>query len=239
MKKHSQLVIVASFTVLALVGLLSPVSAQQALYRLSSDFQWNPPAVGQPVEFITDVSPGAGGLLVYSKTMYSTLSVWYISFDAAAAAHNGATLVMKCAVNGIDCIAPGASGGSPESAAIPPGWVGLLKTSMAIPILGIQDPNCTTNHINPPGSDPSEYTDCHTNNINYTWCAIVGPGTHTVELKLASVAGPDVVLGAEDKKVHYERAHITIDATKQPTSGPLCQPAAYPPVPFTPPGFGD
>jgi hypothetical protein len=195
--------------------------AQTPVFRLSAETQWAPPA-----EYITAAPPAAGaggGVVTYSKSFFNLYPVVYISFDGAGAAHNGATLLLACTVNGVACTAAG--GGGTPSAAIPTGWVGLYKENVSLSDVGLLPMNCKTQHI--PGGSP-EFVDCHTNSINYTWCAIVPPGPLKVELKLASVANPNTAILGLSQDVHYERGHVIIDGTKQVVGNTLCQPAAAP-----------
>jgi hypothetical protein len=198
--------------------------AQQAVFRYSAETQ-----SGAAPEIITSAAPAAaagGGVVTYSKTFFNTHAVVYVSFDGAGGSHNGATLLMACTVDTgggpVPCTATG--GGGAPSAAIPTGWVGLYKDNVSASDILPVPMNCRTQHI--PGG-ASETVDCHTNNINYTWCAVVTPGTPLkVELKLASVPNPNTAFLGWVQNVYYERAHIIIDGTKRTTANPLCGPAA-------------
>jgi hypothetical protein len=219
MKRYTHVSILAIALIVLALGVTA--IAQVPLFRLAAETQWGA-AAGDGTEYITGAAPGAlasGGIVTYSKTFFNPYPVVYVSFDGAGAAHGGATLLMACTVNGAPCQAGG--GGAAPSAAIPTGWVGLYRSTFD-PLVA----NCTTSHI--PGA-PSEFADCHTNNLNYTWCAIVPPGPLTVELKLASLPGAGIPLVSEDTQVHYERAHIIIDGSKQPVQN-LCVPDFVEPV---------
>lgn len=207
MKRYAHVLMLA----ILVLSMGAAVVAQVPVFRISAETQWTPP---NGPEYITTAAPaadGGGGTVTYTKTFYNLYPVLYISFDGAGAAHNGATLLMSCLVNGVPCAGLGAGGGTGPSASIPTGWVGLLKQPTELGNL-----NCNTQHI---FGGLAEFGDCHTNSINYTWCVQAPTLTPvTVELKLASLPG---VVASVDRSVHYERAYITVDATKQPTS-PLC-----------------
>jgi hypothetical protein len=213
MKKHS-LVSILTLALIVVAG-ATALAQSTALFRYVADTQWAPPNAAEYSSSAAPLPAAGGGTVTYSRTFFNLHPVLYISFDGAAATHNGSTLLMACTVNGAPCT-PAGGGGSP-SALIPTGWVGLLKPDPAV--------NCLTVHIALP---PLEAGDCHTNNINYTWCVpnVASGAPVTIELKLASLppTSPLLLLTTTDRTVHYERAHIIVDGTKQQVQT-LCAPA--------------
>jgi hypothetical protein len=74
--------------------------------------------------------------------------------------------------------------------------------------------------------------DVHDNGIYYTWCTPVQPGTHTIDIRLAS-SGSDFetggtgLFGPVGPTVFFEQAHFYIDASR--IGGPnQCTEAAPP-----------
>src|SRR5436309_15704226 len=79
---------------LFVVGSAALVSAAP-LHRLSAEFQ-NADTLGTP-EFSTTATPlagGAGGTVVYDKTLSVPFKTVYVTFSGAGDTHNGAALLM-------------------------------------------------------------------------------------------------------------------------------------------------
>lgn len=198
------------------VGGISTVTMAKGLgviHRLSAEWQFDS-SLGAP-EVMTVLNPapgGTGGKLVYSKTLFVPFHTLYVTFSATGDAHDGAALLMTCLVDGVVC-----QPGGGQSHAGPSGWVTLLKLPVAPGVSNCSDGGGGTG-------------DCHDNSIHYTWCAQVEPGVHTIDLRLASSTGTQVL--PVSGRVFYERAHIYIDATHhQEKKDVACTPATF--VPFS------
>ena len=205
----------ATLAGLLLVAVATPANAQALgpVHRFSAEFQFtsDPLSVTGP-EIVTNLPPaltppGAGGKVVYRKTLFIPYRTLFFTFSATGDTHGGAALLMTCLVDGVVC----QSGGGLVTAG-PSGWITLQKMPA-----GHTGTNC---------NDGSGGTgDCHDNNLNYTWCTTVdGPGPRTVELKLASS-----IPGGLGREVFYERSHIYIDATPNKNADDGCVPAAFVP----------
>jgi hypothetical protein len=129
----------------------------------------------------TPLSGGGGGITFFSKTVFvsGTFSQTPVLFVQIAATGDG----HMGAAHAFSCNVDGfLCNPSPTPALHLTGWVALQK------------------------HNPTD--DLHDNNINYTWCTVTSPGSHTINLKLASSTGGSVFL---------EGAHIFIDVA--PPSG--------------------
>ena len=181
---------------LFVVGSAALVSAAP-LHRFSAEFQ-NKDSLGAP-EVSTTATPlpgGAGGTVVYDKTLSVPFQTVYVTFSATGETHNGAALLMTALVDGVPCEAF-----EGRASAGPRGWITLQK---------LPQPGVVTNC----NDDGGGSADCHDNNLYFSCCAQVeNPPTHNVQLKLASSNG---------EKVFYERATIYIDGSPNP-GGDLCQ----------------
>lgn len=193
------------------------------IQRLAADFQ-NNTSVGGSGEIFTTTTPGAGGTLVYQKTLSIPFGVVYITFSAQGDTHNGSALLMQAAVDdsaGNEKICQpmagqtGTGGGGPSVA---PGWMTLLK----LPTSSGND-NCND------GGGGS--ADCHDNTIMFSCCVLLTPDsgspttTHTVKIRLADLPGGDSNIA------FYERSTIYVDGSPNP-GGNLCTGVGVP----VPPG---
>jgi len=210
MKRHSHTGIVAVFAGLAILGLASTAAAQQPIFRLSADYQWTPVSPSSFSTTATDGPAATGGTVTYSKILFTPYPVLYVTFAGTGTTHDGAALRMACTVDSGAGPVPCQSGGGPLDAAS--GWITLQKMPASIE----DTTNCTFGPFQGDGFGGTG--NCHHNNINYVWCAVVTPGVKTIEIKLASDTG-----GA----VYYGRSHILIDGTKNTTAG-LCVPSTPP-----------
>lgn len=223
MKRHAQIVPLAALMGLIVIGISTSVSAQQLgpVHRFSAEFQFQP-SVGVD-EILTTAPPaanGAGGTVVYSKTLFVPGHTLFVTFSGTGDVHtvtpgtgvnSVSSLLMTCTVNGVLC----QSGGGLATAG-PSGWITLLK---------LPPPASPAGCNGGAGDGGGGPADCHDNNIHYTWCTTITPGPQTVQLKLASSPGGD------NNFAFYERAHIYIDATPNGQAPDACVPAAR--GPFT------
>ena len=192
---------VTSILATGLVGLFvagsSALVSAAPLHRFSAEFQ-NTDSLGTP-EVSTTATPlagGAGGTVVYDKTLSVPFQTVYVTFSATGETHNGAALLMTALVDGVPCEAF-----EGRADAGPSGWITLQK---------LPQPGVVTNC----NDDGGGSADCHDNNLYFSCCAQVeNPPTHNVQIKLASSNG---------SRVFYERATIYIDGSPNP-GGDLCQ----------------
>ncbi len=223
MKRHAHIMSVAVLMGLLVVGMSTSARAQAPgpVHRFSAEFQFQPTLGADEVS--TTAAPaaaGAGGTVVYSKTLFVPDHTLYVTISATGDAHtitpgsgvaSVTSLLMTCTVNGVLC-----QSGSGLATAGPSGWVTLLK---------LPPPASPAGCNGGTGDGGGGPADCHDNNFSYTWCTTITPGPQSVQLKLASSPGGD------SNNVFYERAHIYIDGTPNPMAPDACVPAAR--GPFT------
>ena len=130
-------------------------------------------------EFSTTLTPsagGVGGITVFSKTIFvsGTFSQTPILFVTISGQGDG----HFGTAHAFSCNVDGAVCNSGTTLPTPSGWVALQRHSST--------------------------EDLHDNAINYTWCAITTPGTHTVNVKMASTISGDPVF--------LEGVHFYVDA---------------------------
>jgi len=183
--KTARLMMAAWLAAVTIVGLWTPSDskAQTALRRLAAEFR-----NFDGTESVTGA--GVPGALIWTKTIFvpSSDNVLYVTLSTTGDTHDGAASWFTCMVDGAFCN-PGSGG----AAGAPPGWIALLKEPA-----GGANANCNNG-----GGGPG---DCHDNGIYYTWCTKIDPGTHTVELRMASGAPPALVF--------IEAAHFYIDSNQ-------------------------
>lgn len=208
-------VMVLAGAVLLVVGAVTQAGSAP-LQRLAADFQ-NSTSVGGTGEIVTALTPAAGGLLVYSKTLSIPFDVVYITFSAQADTHNGSALLMQAAVadpSGTETICQpmagqtGVGGGGPSLA---PGWMTLLK----LPVSSADSGTGVTNNCDDGAGGPA---DCHDNTIVFSCCVQLPrkhANTQTVRIRLADLPGGD------PNFAFYERASIYVDGSPNP-GGALC-----------------
>jgi hypothetical protein len=182
-----------------------------ALHRLVADFQ-NDTSTGDE-EANTDVTPAAGGLLVYSKTLSIPYDVAYITFSAQGDAHQGSALLMQASItdslsNETVCQPlAGQTGIGGGGIHVFPGWYTLLH---------LPETTVSTGNCNDGGGGTA---DCHDNTIMFSCCERITPdtagSTHTVKIRLADLPG------GTGNIAFYERATIYVDASVDP-GGSLC-----------------
>ncbi len=131
-------------------------------------------------EFLTSLPPsagGVGGITVFSKTVFvsGTFSQTPILFVTISGTGDGHMGTAHAFSCNVD---------------------GVLCNSGSSPALGVTGWVALQRH--------TSTEDLHDNNINYTWCAITTPGTHTVNVKMASSISGDFVF--------LETVHFYIDA---------------------------
>jgi len=182
-----------------------------ALHRLSADFQ-NDTSTGDEEAFTT-VSPAAGGLLVYSKTLSIPYDVAYITFSAQGDAHNGSALLMQASItdslnNETIC--------QPLAGQTGPGGGGIHNFPQWYTLLHLPETTASTGNCD---DGLGGTADCHDNTIMFSCCERITPdaagSTHTVKIRLADLPGTDPNIA------FYERSTIYIDASVDP-GGTLC-----------------
>jgi len=198
-------------------GLVVAISVSAAgdenLKRLSAEFQ-NNTSVGGSGEIFTNapaLAGGAGGLVVYSKTvkLNQDMDVLYVTFSGQGDVHLGSALLMTATVNGA-LVQPVAGqtaggGGGPH---VQTGWYTLNHL-----------PQSTTGTNCNDGGGGTD--DCHDNTIYFSGCARLE--THEKEVKSATVNIKLANLPGGDANVSfYERATIYIDGQKD-EKGTLCR----------------
>jgi len=209
--EHSLLVI--STLLLATAGL---VLAQSPLLRLSSEFQNSTTLVNEVSTDAPALPGGAGGTVVYQKTLTvpDSVRVIYVTFSGQGDAHNGSALLMNASVNGT-LIQPllGQTGPGGGGTHVQTGWYTLAH----LPQAGAGVTNC-----NDGGGGTA---DCHDNTLYFSGCARVGTfgGPVTVTIKLADLPGGD------NNSAFYERASINIDGVLDTTNN-LCTGVGVPPA---------
>jgi len=192
-----------------LLAAASLALAQSPLQRLSSEFQNSTTLVNETSTDAPALPAGAGGTVVYQKTLTvpDNVRVIYVTFSGQGDVHNGSALLMNASVNGT-LIQPllgqtGPGGGGPH---VQTGWYTLTH----LPQAGAGVTNC-----NDGGGGTA---DCHDNTLYFSGCVRVGTsgGPITVTIKLADLPG------GSPNFAFYERATIYIDGQEDP-NGNLCQ----------------
>jgi hypothetical protein len=188
-----------------------------ALHRLSAEFQ-----NGATSEISTTAGPGvagAGGILVYDKTLTIPFPVAYITFSAQGDTHGGTALLMTASVTNADgtttTCQPMANAAGAAKVQAP--WMTLMKlpTNPTVDAGGLTGNagvnNCTqAAGVNGDGAGGS--ADCHDNAFSFSCCVLTTPATispntnqQDVKIKLASSNGTGAVF--------YEDSTIYIDAS--------------------------
>lgn len=218
---------VTSTLALAAAGCLMAGSLSAAvLNRLSSDFQ-NSTSIGGTGEISTNLPAmpaGAGGMVVYSKTVAvpDAVDVLFIEFEGQGDAHNGSALLMNASIVTGTPLHPvetlcqpllghaGAGGGGPH---LQTGWYTLVNLPRPTAVVTTPTPNC---------NDGEGGTgDCHDNTIHFSCCArLTTPdATATVRIKLANLPGfSPAVAGSADNTSFIERNTIYVDGVADPSS---------------------
>jgi hypothetical protein len=173
----------------------SPAESQNAMVRLSAQHKY----------WVTNgevnTDSGPPGVRFYEKTVFvpSSINTLYITLSATGDGHGGNAHQFLCQVDAAPCNA-----GSTFSAT-QANWIALQRHNPAINVFANFDGQFFI------GTLPAD--DFHDNNINYTWCAQVTPGTsHTVKLWMAT----DEFNGSQD--VFLEGAHVFIDGNTPPAA---------------------
>jgi len=165
------------------------------------------------------VAGGTGGKLVYSHPVFVPLlsgaPVLYVSFASQADTHGGVAEFLSCNIDGLLCNAgTGGAGGAPT------GWVNASHH------FDYQTTYCTGSACGLSGGDGGGGAgDEHDNALYAHWCVHVSPGTHTVNLRLATNTTAPVNPAGVGNVAFFEAAHIFVDAS-QPPPGSDCTKAA-------------
>jgi len=150
------------------------------------------------------------GIPVYTRTLKvpSGSNVIFATISATGDAHGGAGSCFTALLDG-KYFNPGAQGsGECADGQEVPGWVTLLKIPAATDAT-----NC-----NDGGGGPG---DCHDNAIHHEWCRTVTPGTHTVQIRMATTNSGNAAF--------IEQAFFYVDSAKMTSLG--CVQAATPSAP--------
>jgi len=191
--------IAVGLTALAsLVAIATPTLAGGPLLRL--DANWN--YFGFEASTLNDAdNPTAltGGTAVYTKVVFvpAGANTIYVTMSTTGDGHDGAASCFTALVDGafFNAGTQGAAACADGDLAPPTqvgGWVNLLKTPA-----GGGAVNCNDGG----GGDG----DCHDNGIYYTWCTPITPGTHTVEVRMAT--------DTQNSVVFIEQAFFYVDAS--------------------------
>ena len=199
--------ILRGLTMLALSAVLVAAAIATAnaaaLNRLSAEFQ-------APGEISTVAGPGAGGVVVYDKTLSIPFGVAYITFSAQGDTHGGSALLMSASITNNDnvttvCEPMNHAGGAAEFGAP---WMTLVKLPT--------DGETEVNNCNDGGGGSA---DCHDNAFSFSCCVLTTPAasgatTQDVKIKMASSDGTNPVF--------YEDSTILIDGGPNPGGNSMC-----------------
>ncbi len=120
---------------------------------------------------------GIPGISVYKKTLFVGANTVYITVDAVGDVRNGSdSLALLCTIDGAPCNSGTDDLVTSDTGTTHPGW-----------ILVFEDDNSAWNQ--------------ESNVIHYQWCTTIAPGSHTIQIKMASTtpaAGDGVFLRAEN-----------------------------------------
>lgn len=172
----------------------------------------------------TAAVPGTGGTRVYSKTVFVPfisnsygLPVLYFTISAIGDNHGGESNNLSCNIDG-----PGGVGSlatvcnpTPGSAidGAPPGWTTLTHH------FGYETTYGSNGATGLSGGDGGGGTsDEHDNDYYYTWCKVVTPGLHTVNLRMGNHSGATTPVPG-GTTVFFEKAFFFIDVSPRPPFG--------------------
>jgi hypothetical protein len=203
MKVRMIRVALAAAVVAALAAgwLARPAGAQGVLLRLVADTK-----NFDTTETATTATVATDGDLVYTRSVFvpTGINTLYVTISTTGDTHNGASIWLSCRLDGAYC-----NGGAGGAAGAPGGWVSLQKHKNWIGLSGALS-----------GDGGGGGGDVHDNSLTYTWCTQVKPGSHTVDIKMAT-SGPDFETGDPDSAstVFFEAAHFYIDANRASNTG--------------------
>jgi len=162
------------------------------------------------------VAGGGGGHLVYSHAVFvpqlSGSPVLYVDFASQADQHGGVAEFLSCNIDGtLLCNAgTGGAGGAPT------GWVNASEH------FNYETTYCNGTACGLTGGDGRGGSgDEHDNALYAHWCVHVKPGTHTVNIRLATNTTAPTNPAGFANVAFFEAAHIFIDAS-QPPPGSDC-----------------
>lgn len=195
MKRLGTTMLITVLVVLFALAIWMPSEARGPIRRLAADSD----AFG--FELFTDDDPP--GIAVYTKTVYVPVdaNTLYATISTTGDTHGGAAACFTALVDGafFNGGFQGASTCKDDLTMTPTnvaGWVALLK----LPEPDGGSTNC------PDGGGAGG--DCHDNSIYYQWCTPILPGTHTVEIRMATSQK-----GTGATTVFIEQAFFYIDAS--------------------------
>ncbi len=212
--KKSLTFLLTVFSVLLTVGAFA-----QEIQRLSAQFKnfdgsesfTNVAATGSALV------PGTGGTLVYTKPVFvpflSGGQVMYITISAVGDDHFGESNFLSCNVDGPFGVGSASTvcNPTPTTTGIdlaPPGWVGITHHFA-------YETTYTSNGVTglSAGDGGGGTSDEHDNDYYYTWCKVVKPGSHVVNLRLGNKTG------MSSNIVFFEKAFFFIDVSASPPFG--------------------
>lgn len=220
--RRTHIALLAMFLLIVTTGAIA-----QEIQRLSAQFKnfdgsetfTNVAATG------TSTAAGTGGTLVYTKSVVvPTLSggqVMYITISAVGDNHDGESNLISCNVDGPGGVGTTATVCNPTPTLTgvdqgPPGWTTLTHHFA-------YETTYTSNSLTgqSAGDGSGGTSDEHDNAYYYTWCKVVKPGSHVVNLRLGNHSGPTVCAGckAANNDVFFEKAFIFIDVSANPPFG--------------------
>jgi hypothetical protein len=181
---------------------LSGISWGGPLIRLAAEFDY----FGS--EATTTLTPDTDrGAAIYRKTVSvpGTANTLYLTLSATGHTQNGATSCFSAFIDG-NFFNPGPT--AADCAGQQPGWIALQK--LPGPDLFPPGTLCGTG-----GDGSTGPTDCLSNSISYQWCTAVTPGSHEVEIRMAT--------GQEGNAVSINTAHFYVDAASLPAASRCVQ----------------
>jgi hypothetical protein len=223
------------------VALLATRAYAQDIQRLAANYlNFNGTETSSNVKAI---ATGAGGKLVYSKSLFVPASlgpqVLYVTISAVGDNHSGESNYLSCNIDGLVGVGDAGTVCNPTPFFVgideaPPGWVTLSHHfAYDVPDYISNGTKVITSSPLAGGDGGGGTSDEHDNDYYYTWCKRVKPGTHTINLRLGNHSGPTSNL-SRNNFVFFEKAFIYIDVSPAPPFGACVRGSAIPPPP--PPG---
>jgi len=177
---------------------------------------------------VAGAQAGTGGKLAYSKVIFvpylnTPTNVLYVTISAVGDNHGGESNYLSCNVDGPGGLGSNTTVCNPTPTQVgvdggPGGWITLTHHFAYQALYG------SNGAINLSFGDGGGGTsDEHDNDYYYTWCKVVPPGIHTVNLRLGNFSGPTTKVPT-GSNVFFEKAFLYVDASQTPVLG-ACSPA--------------
>jgi len=168
-------------------------------------------------------TPGSGGKLVYSKSIFTPggTKVLYVTISAVGDNHGGESNYVSCNIDGPSGVGnkttvcnplPVAVGTSVDAA--PEGWTTLTHHFAYNTDYGS---NGLVGLFSGDGGGGT--SDEHDNDYYYTWCKPITTGSHTINLRMGNKTGTTSSSFGEATTVFFEKAFIFIDVSDAPPFG--------------------